>query len=378
MKKIILLISLYGMLFSNCAFAKTTAPASNQRGNSCTSVESCLPLANAGNSEAQLKLGEVYLQAMQANKITPTDENLNNIYSWFKKPATEGFAKAQFHLGMYYFGIANRANACEETMEALPKVPKEQRRVIIGAIQSVFNSSTHYDLYNPQDIATICLNQKAKNLILAYYYDNAFNWFLKAANQNDSDAQVNLAMMYSNGVGVDQDNAKAVRWFVRAADLGNDDAESNLGAMYASGRYFTQNYNMAFYWFNKSAEHGNPQGQAQLATLYDQGLGIPKDKNQALKWYKASAQQGMPDSQATVGVMLAISDNQSLPTLMEAYAWLNVAIAQNNDDSQGLDYTEIKKLRDDIYSQFTEAQKKQADELSHKYWQRYVLGQKIS
>jgi uncharacterized protein len=48
-------------------------------------------------------------------------------------------------------------------------------------------------------------------------------------------AQYNLGAMYARGQGVPQDFAQAFDWFGKAADHGNADAQVSLGELYAEG-----------------------------------------------------------------------------------------------------------------------------------------------
>ena len=41
----------------------------------------------------------------------------------------------------------------------------------------------------------------------------AVYWYTKAAKQNHSEAQYNLALMYEKGEGVKQDKEKAIYWY---------------------------------------------------------------------------------------------------------------------------------------------------------------------
>ena len=46
----------------------------------------------------------------------------------------------------------------------------------------------------------------------------AFNWYRKATEQGDADAQFNLGWLYENGWGVSKDYAEAVKWWQKAAE----------------------------------------------------------------------------------------------------------------------------------------------------------------
>ena len=59
---------------------------------------------------------------------------------------------------------------------------------------------------------------------------------LVAAEQGDADAQVNLGFMYKSGHGVPRDAAEAVQWFRRAANQGNAEAQDNLRAWASDAR----------------------------------------------------------------------------------------------------------------------------------------------
>ena len=45
----------------------------------------------------------------------------------------------------------------------------------------------------------------------------AFEWYTKAANQGEAEAQHNLGVMYYEGQGVRQDYYKSVEWYTKAA-----------------------------------------------------------------------------------------------------------------------------------------------------------------
>jgi hypothetical protein len=52
----------------------------------------------------------------------------------------------------------------------------------------------------------------------------AFEWWLKAAKQNDSDAQFAVAMAYLEGKGVYQDRRESINWLKKAASNGHQEA----------------------------------------------------------------------------------------------------------------------------------------------------------
>jgi hypothetical protein len=66
-------------------------------------------------------------------------------------------------------------------------------------------------------------------------YQTAFRLFLGLAQNGNSDAQNNLAVMYRMGYGVTQNLTEAVKWFRRAAAQGNAQAHRNLAELAVQG-----------------------------------------------------------------------------------------------------------------------------------------------
>ena len=82
-------------------------------------------------------------------------------------------------------------------------------------------------------------------------------WYKLAAAQGLASAQYNLGFMYSNGQGVIQDYAEAVRLYKLSAAQGDASAQFNLGLMYAQGQGVLQNNVQAHMWFNIAAVKGD-------------------------------------------------------------------------------------------------------------------------
>ena len=80
------------------------------------------------------------------------------------------------------------------------------------------------------------------------------------AEQGDANAQALLGRMYEEGVGVKQDNVKAVKWYSRAAEQGIAEAQFNLGVMYYNGRGVQVNKSLAKEWLGKACDNGEQKG----------------------------------------------------------------------------------------------------------------------
>ena len=83
-------------------------------------------------------------------------------------------------------------------------------------------------------------------------YDDASKIFAALAEKNDGRAQFNLAMMYHAGLGVPQDEARAVELYHQAAANGVPEAMEYLVVGYSEGWFGLQkDQEQAAYWQNR-------------------------------------------------------------------------------------------------------------------------------
>ena len=59
-------------------------------------INELLPKANAGDAQAQFKMGEIYYLGLKVN------EDYGKAYRWFIKAARQGHAAAQYYVGLCY------------------------------------------------------------------------------------------------------------------------------------------------------------------------------------------------------------------------------------------------------------------------------------
>ena len=85
----------------------------------------------------------------------------------------------------------------------------------------------------------------------------AVKWFRLAAEQGNARAQHNLGVACNIGKGVPQDYKAAVKWFRLAAEQGDADAQYNLGWVYEKGQGVPQDYIYAHMWINLAAASGH-------------------------------------------------------------------------------------------------------------------------
>jgi len=123
-------------------------------------------------------------------------------------------------------------------------------------------------------------------------YEEAFKWYSQAAEQGNLAAQLNIGIMYDDGIGVAENDAEAAKWFRLAAEQGDEQAQHNLGVMYEEGEGVAPSHSEAVKWYRMAAEQGYAPSQLNLGVMYAQGTGVSKNYVEAHKWLSLSAAQG--------------------------------------------------------------------------------------
>jgi TPR repeat protein len=123
-------------------------------------------------------------------------------------------------------------------------------------------------------------------------YDEAAQWYRKAAEQGDAQAQHDLAVLYVHGLGVTQDFAEAIKWFILAAAQGDVESQYSLGLRYLKGDHVTQDFAEAAKFFGMAAEQGNADAMLSYGRRFAAGEGVVQNLVEAYKWYLLADKYG--------------------------------------------------------------------------------------
>jgi len=135
-------------------------------------------------------------------------------------------------------------------------------------------------------------------VVLGYLYETgraapanpqeAFDWYKKAAQQDDPLAQWLAGRIIYAGLVPSRDLNEARGFLQSSADHGDAFGEYLLGQV----KLERQDYANAAIWFRKAAEQGLPQAQEQFAKLLREGQGVAQDKFEAYVWMVISNDAG--------------------------------------------------------------------------------------
>ena len=137
-------------------------------------------------------------------------------------------------------------------------------------------------------------NGKKKDKAKAVYY------YMKAAEEGNALAQLNLGVCYEYGDGIKQNLGKAVALYVSASERGNAKAQCNLGYCYFNGVGVGKDIKKAVLWYDKAAKAGNVRAMNNLGYCYENGQGVACDPKRAFELYKAAADGGDTDGACNV------------------------------------------------------------------------------
>ena len=132
---------------------------------------------------------------------------------------------------LFLFDYANKQQVDATSTEALDRLCTDLQKWLGCSTQSTTKQSNQAESLTTSDIVKLGedyyfgKNGKQKD------YVKAVEWFRKAAEQGNDDAQFNLGMCYEFGQGVVKDLTEAVKWYRKAVKQGNDLAKEMLKAL---------------------------------------------------------------------------------------------------------------------------------------------------
>lgn len=216
--------------------------------------------AELGDLESLYQIGYIYYYNF--NPQLPEEGA-----SWWHKAALLGHSKSQRTYGWYLlYGIHPNEEQEKEAWEWYRK------------------AAENGDAEAQKKLAGQC-NWERK-------YDEAERWWTMAAEQGDIEAQIRLAKEYYKGYGLKQDYDKAMFWWEKAAENGDQEAAYQVGYSYYSGDCIKQDFKEALKWLGRAAASGHSEAKFILARCYENGWGTKKDLSKAKMWYASAASQG--------------------------------------------------------------------------------------
>ena len=177
--------------------------------------------AEKGNVTAMYKIGKLYIEI---------NDNSEEAIKWSKKAIENGNTKALILMAdIYHWGMGGIAINYAEAMNWYTKAADK------GEINAFYSIGSHYSL----GYGVTRSNTKA------------MEWFKKGADKGDTSSMNSIAIIYY----YKGDYAKAMEWYKKSADKGNTSAMKSIGKMYYEGVGVTQDNSKALEWFEKGMKN---------------------------------------------------------------------------------------------------------------------------
>jgi len=256
-------------------------------------------LAESGDAQHQGMLGAIYEGALPLFGTRYLDHR--EALRWFKLAAAQGNAAAQVALGNAY-GEGQRVPA-----DIAQAIHWYERAAEAGDLNACLNLARVYLIgrggtpRNPEKVRFYLaradqsddagIRQQAKDLrnpILRWVNPQGQIDLLRlrsAAEGGDDEAQTMLGTAYLQGdFGLPKSLAQAYQWWLKAAVQDNPESMNNVGYTLYRGFLGTTDFIAAKRWFEKAARAGFSNAMVSLARMNERGEGGKPDAKKALDW----------------------------------------------------------------------------------------------
>ncbi len=228
--------------------------------------------AQRGEAAAQYQLAK----QLMASK-TPAASDLAQARDWLERAAAHRHPESAYELAVAYrdgIGGARDLEQAKSWFERATEVGVLRARIALAELARTDGSARA-----PQSVAMAAAAP------------------LPAARRGDANAQFELGKMYLSGDVVTRDPKAAYQWLVKAANQNHRPAQRLLADTLARGIDFEQNYDEAAKWYLRAAQAGDAEAQFVMGNLYGVGLGVKANAAESTRWYAAAAKQGNSKAQ---------------------------------------------------------------------------------
>lgn len=238
------------------------------------------------DSENKYLLGILYAYNYGEKEIFEIPKYSKKSIKLLKSAAKDGNANALAFLSDYFFKLS-----LGEKTDQLPQVSisSSLNAVLINASmppRNVRKSSLKYaEEYLSQlkeiDPARALVIEAEYKINKSYDIDAAINLFQKAASLGNSTAmnRIGEILLYEYN-----DLDGAINYFSQAANLNNPNAMLNIALLYRDGKGIQQDAVLYITWTLRAYKNGNLAALDELANAYAKGIGVKQDYEQSIKY----------------------------------------------------------------------------------------------
>ncbi len=266
--------------------------------------------AKKGNNNALNEIGSIYYKGAKNIEIDYVES-----MKWYQMASERGVVVSTDNLGLFYqYGLEvpvdiDKAIKYYKQAAAKGNLKSFER---LGDIYQYTLGKKYYreaaKWYIRGGIKGHVRSQYEYALINARYLDNelvSLEWYKKILLSNDDEAMTWAALSFEEGEKyLNKDIGKTIEFYNRAMELGNSQAQANLGFLYESGKGVEKDLLMARNLYEKSAAQNDAQGLNNLATYYKDGMaGLVVNLDKAFELYTKASSMGNKFAHNNLGKM---------------------------------------------------------------------------
>ncbi len=253
--------------------------------------------ANQNSDIGMLKLAECYMKGVGVA------QDYAKAFSLYEKSANMGNVDAKKVLTkMYLNGIGTAANtekAYDLIVDLAINSDLESQNLVIA------NKDTIQKYRSLADKVAESYVQKKMDCESTPHEWADFCCFF-AAQKGIQKAQYHLCVRTLDGIGREKNINKAITMFGEYIERYNDSqAMVNLGMIYFKPEYGKVDYKEYAKWMSKAAKLGDPFALYNMGLAYEYGDGVKKNEKKAFKMFQTAADAGFEDARIEVILRLA-------------------------------------------------------------------------
>ena len=281
--------------------------------------------AKNGNLEAQLFLGDFYINGIELSK------NFALAFEFFYLASENGNPKAQCSIGIIYeLGLGGVQQNSQKAFEYYKKSAEQnyekakEKLDLLSPKKSNIKSNSFFRLA----YTYYCMGGNKKNLNIAFKY------FYKASLMGNCEAQFYLGDMYESGEGTEKDDLEAIYWYFKSSQNGNKESENKFKVLSSMKDGIPSSVWEYYRFFEKKklADRGDANAQFEIAQKYRTGDGVQKDYKKAFYWCELSAKNGNYGACNDLGLMYNNNKgNFCKKDYKQALYWLNKAFTEGKN-----------------------------------------------
>jgi len=312
-----------------------------------SAFEICKPLAACGNAEAQLQLSLMYMQCLhvapdhvqaefflvQAFKLIPNrfeevlppvlrnalnflkNENYKAAFEIYKPLVACGNAEAQLRLGLMYLQGLHVAHD-----------PEQAERLLLQAFEQ--EPKWLEEMQGPLLLRASNLMESKNYKVAFYIYKLLFKW-------GNAEAQLQLGLMYMQGLHVANNHDQAEFFLLQASKLNPNRFEEVLASLLLKASNFIEgkNYQSAFNIYKPLVACRNAEAQLQLGLMYMRGWHVKQSDTQTQLYLELAANQGNVEAVFKLGNWWHEGRSYVDQDSQEAMKWYELGSKLNHADS---------------------------------------------